>query len=315
MSNQLFYLVLLTIFLIQTSECDKNKTDDRSLYENSTAIISASPSNLKQLINEKPYVSLVFFYQNWCSDCIDQVNVNLQLEKEIVYWQPVLKLITINTDESQISREFNVSKSFAYKLTRPNVLNVRSNQLISIDLNGLNTKENIIKATLSALLKLNKTNQQFKEIGWPKLNPLDDLNSDLVENKTLLFVNQDNSIEASSISLQTILDFSGYLEHLDILRCNESVFTNQIKQHSSLPALYEFGANKNFNLIGQGLNRTEFRNLIIAKYLLSNWTPIEVNTKSKVNITRTYKNQNVFPVNSRDLNNALRKVIFSDFTR
>lgn len=310
------FLVIL-IFLIKSIECDKNKCDDRSLYKNSTAIISASPANLKQLINGKPYSSLVFFYQNWCEECIDQVNVNLELEKEIVYWQNVLKMITINYD-SQIARDFNVSSSFEYKLSRPEI---RSNRLMSIDSNDVKTKDDLIKSILSALLKLNKTNNQFTKMGWPKLKPLDELDGEILfTNTTLLFVNKDSTIEETMISLETILDFSAFTSQFEILHCNESVFTssNADKEHQNFPALYQFKeTEKKFGLVGQALNREEFRNLTIARFLASDWKSIEVNTESKIkNLTRDQDQIiKLFPVYSRDLNNALRKIIFNDFTQ
>lgn len=321
MSKQksIYFILFLVLFLVHSSECDKNKSDDRSLYENSTAITAAISSNLKQLIYEKPWASLVFFYQNWCEKCLDQVDINLKLEKEFVYWQKVMKFVVINYD-SQVGRDFNVSSSFEYRLAKPNT---RSTHLIKFEteLDNSNTKESIIKSTLSALLKLNKTNEEFETMNWPKLNPLNGFESiSLNSIRTLLFVNKDNSIEESSISLETILDFSNYSDHLTILNCNESIFenSNHSKQHIKYPALYQFNnESQTFNLIDQGFTRTEFRTLIISKFLSNLWNPIEIDTKSKIkNITLEQKPiSNLVPVHFRDLNNALRKVFFSDFCR
>ena len=315
------FVCLSIIFQIKTSECDKNKSDDRSLYENSTAILSAIPSNLKQLIYEKPYSSLVFFYQNWPEESLEQVKINLELEKELAYWQRTLKFITLNYD-SQNARDFNITGSFVYKLSRPNI---RSSHLLDVDFKQLDTKENIIKSTISALLKLNKTNQELADINWPKLNSLKaiDFNqTNLFSNKTLLFVNKGNSIDENLISLKISLDFSNYTYYLDILNCDESVFlnSNQAKQHFSYPALYQFvETGKSFNLIQQGLSRIEFRDLIKSKFLTRKWNQIEIDTKSRIkNVTqkdRKFKIDNSFPVYLRDLNNALRRVIFADFTR
>lgn len=319
-SNQKFlYLILILFFLIKLNECDKNKSDDKSLYENSVAITSSTSSNLKSLIHEKPYASLVFYYQNWCDECIRQVSINLELEKEIVYWQKVIRFFVVNYD-SQLAIEFNVSKSFEYKLAKPNS---RSYNLLNINLNDSNTKENLIKSILLTLLKLNETNDEFRRNGWPKLKPLNNLNPNTFTNKTLIFVNEDNSIDKIETSLLSILDFTNYIENLDILNCNETVFSNsnQTKQHINYPALYQFDKLKNdFILINQGLDRIGFRNLIITKFLgINNWKSIEVNTKSKIkNITRDQvkiSNNAICPIHFRDLNNAIRKVYFSDFIR
>lgn len=316
MSNKkLIYLILFLIFLIKSSECDKNKSDDRSLYENSTAIISATALYLKSFIQNKPYSSLVFFYQNWCDKCIKQIEINLELEKEFVYWQKVLKFVVINSD-SPIAGDFNITNSFEYRLVKPNG---RSYQIL--DPNHLNNKDKLVELTLAALLKLNATNDELAVLGWPKIKPLDKLNASSFNKKTLVFVNKDNSIEQSKVSLETILDFSNYSSHLNILNCNETVFisSNFTKAHTNTPALYEFDEQKKtFSLIEQGLDRIGFRNLTISKFLSDKWNPIEVNTVSKIkNIIRDQnsKNSTLFPVYFRDLNNALRKVIFSDFTR
>lgn len=321
--KSIYLLLLLSLYLIKSSECDKNKSDDRSLYENSTAILSVSPANVKTLVYDKPYAVLLFLYQNWCDECIKQIDANLQLEKELAYWQPVLKFATINYD-SQAGRDFNVSGSFEYRLVKPNTLSLR--HVIGIDLNGVNSPENIIRSTISALLpKLNKTNQELKELNWPKLNPLEPTDfqqAALFTNRTLLFVNKDDSFEERRTSVAATLDFANYTDQLDILNCNESVFASSkhTKQHIKYPALYQFvEQNKTVSLLGQGLSREEFRNLTIEKYLAGKWTAIDIDTKPKIkNLTEDRpekKVANVFPVYYRDLNNALRKVFFSDFTR
>lgn len=316
------YLLLLLLYLVKSSECDKNKSDDRSLYENSTAILSVSPSNVKTLVYDKPYAVLLFLYQNWCDECIKQIDTNLQLEKELAYWQPTLKFATVAYD-SQAGRDFNVTGSFEYRLVKPHTLSLK--HVIAIDLGGVPSAENIIRSTISALLKLNKTNQELKELNWPKLNPLEpaDLQqADLFNDRTLLFVNKDNSLDARHTSVAVTLDFANYTDQLDILNCNESVFatSKHTKKHIELPALYQFVAqDKTLSLLGQGLSREEFRNLTAEKYLADKWTPILVDTKPKIkNLTegrQEKKIANVFPVYFRDLNNALRKVIFSDLTK
>ena len=321
-SKSIYLLLLLSLYSIESSECDKNKSNDRSLYENSTAILSVSPSNVKQLIYDKPYAVLLFLYQNWCDECIKQTDINLQLERELAYWQPVLKFVTINYD-SQAGRDFNVSGSFAYKLVKPNTLSLR--HVLSVELNGLNTKENIIQSTISALLNLNKTNQELKELNWPKLNPLEPTDfqqAGQFTNRTLIFVNKDDSIEERRTSLEVILDFANYTDQVDILNCNASVFavSKYAKQHINYPALYQFvELSKTLNLLGQALSRVEFRNLTIEKFLANKWRPIEIATKSKIQNQTADRPEkkvaNVFPVYYRDLNNALRKVFFSDFVR
>ena len=321
--KSIYLLLLLSLCLMHSGECDKNKSDDRSLYENSTAILSVSPTNVKQMIYDKPYAVLLFLYQNWCDECIRQVEINLQLEKELAYWQPVLKFVTINYD-SQAGRDFNVSGSFEYRLVKPNTLSLK--HVFSVELNGLNTKDNIIRSTISALLlKLNKTNQELKELNWPKLNPLEPTDfqqADLFTNRTLIFVNKDNSIEERRTSVEVALNFANYTDQLSILNCNESVFivSKHAKQHIDYPALYQFvEPSKTVILLGQGLSPAEFRNLTIEKVLAGKWNPIAIDTKSKIkNQTEARpekKVANVFPVYYRDLNNAIRKVFFSDFVR
>lgn len=194
-------------------QADASNNENAGLYDENDSVVSLTAANLKEKVFQKPYASLVEFYNSYCGFCRRYAPIWKQLASDILAWQNMVKVMALDCSRDEnnpLCRQFDVMAYPTIRFIPPYYEDGPQNI-------GIPVTAHAEAEVINALIE-NMHNVTNKPPNWPDftaLEPNSSPNADLfvstnearaVPPKYAYIVNE-NETNGTTVGSQVILDF------------------------------------------------------------------------------------------------------------